>query len=114
MSTCCDDQSAGTIPTMPHTPGSRVPYSWDWTPAARVDAAPGATNWLDVGETIVEVSTTVTGETGITVESPYNFTPAGMVTAWVTATQSGLVTCNITTSLGKTQSRSIYLEVAPR
>jgi len=81
-----------------HDKDAKLDYAWDWT------------DWLGIGETIT--SQTVTGPAGFTVTN-VNVT-SGVVTAWCQTAVSGLLTCHITTSLGRQEDRSFFLLVQSR
>ena len=77
---------------------ARLDYGWNWSA------------WLAVGETITSHS--VTADTGITFDTVGATT--NVVTCWATATKSGLLTCHITTSQGRSDDRSWFLLVQNR
>lgn len=81
-------------------PSAVLDYVWNWS------------SWLGV-DTIA--SHTVTAATGLTVDSSAATTTA--VTAWLsggTAGQSYTVTCRIVTAAGRTDERSITIQVVER
>ena len=88
--------------TFTKDPDAVLDYAFDW-----------ATNWLATGETIS--SETVTASTGLTVVSTTE--NAGTVTTWLsggTASTAYTVTCQIVTSAGRTDDRSIIVVVQER
>jgi len=83
-------------------PDSVLDYALDW-----------GTYWLQSGETIS--SHTVTVETGLTKDSDSE--SDGIVTTWLsggTVGESYTVACEITTSLGRTDERTIMIHVDER
>lgn len=82
-------------------PDAVLDYMFDWS------------DWLASGETII--SHTITAETGIVVDSSTE--SAGKVTVWLfggTARTDYRVSCLITTSAGRTDERSIMIQVEDR
>lgn len=82
-------------------PDAVLDYMFDWS------------DWLASGETITDH--TITGETGITVDSSTE--SAGKVTVWLsggTAGENYKVACKITTSAGRTDERTIWIKVVER
>lgn len=87
--------------TMTKDPGASLDYSFDW----------GA--WLVDGDTITSAQVTVPD--GITLDGTTN--TASTVTAWLsggTAGESYMATCRITTAEGRTDERSIRINVRQR
>lgn len=82
-------------------------------PSAVLDWVFDWTDWLASGETITDH--TITGETGITVDSSTE--SAGKVTVWLsggTAGENYKVACLITTTAGRTDERTIWIKVVNR
>lgn len=82
-------------------PEAVLDYSWDWQ------------HWLEAGETITAASVTVPA--GLTKDSESNNTTS--VTVWLsggTAGESYAVTCEIETTEGRTDQRSITILVRDR
>lgn len=88
-----------TTDTYDHDPDARLDYSWDWT------------HWLAASE-LISAQTVTSLVSGITATAVTQAN--GVVTAWITATESGDVTCHITTSAGRQDDRSISLRVRSR
>lgn len=87
--------------TLPKDPAAFLDYAWDWSA------------WLSEGETITEFS--VTPPAGLTVEETTE--SQGRVTAWVSGGTAGRyypLVCQITTSAGRTDERTIILMVEER
>lgn len=88
-------------PTFPKDAASNLDYAFDWT------------NWLATGETIT--AQTITADTGITAAAPT--VSGGKVTTFISGGTSGQnygVRCQITTSAGRTDVRSLTIEVITR
>lgn len=82
-------------------PSAVLDWTFDWS------------NWLAAAETITDH--TITADTGITVDSSTE--DAGVVTVWLsggTARIDYRVSCLITTSAGRTDERSIMIQVEDR
>ena len=82
-------------------------------PSAVLDWVFDWTDWLASGETITDH--TITGETGITVDSSTE--SAGKVTVWLsggTAGENYKVACLIETSAGRIDERTIWIKVTNR
>jgi hypothetical protein len=82
-------------------PVAVLDFEWDWSA------------WLASGETISEASVIATS--GLTVNS--STVSGSRVSAWVsggTAGQSYAVKCQVTTSAGRTDARSITITVSDR
>ena len=82
-------------------PDAVLDYSWDWSA------------WLEPGETIS--SSTVTVTAGITLDSQSN--TAVRATAWLSGGVAGTLyqaTDRITTSLGRTDDRTLTIRVTNR
>lgn len=86
----------------PHAPGADLDYSVNWMP------------WLDSGETIA--TSDWTASTGITLSraAVVGSTMASVFAAGGVAGQSYVLTNTITTSAGRTDSRTITLRCAVR
>lgn len=95
----------------PGNPGISVTSTLTKDPGAALDWVFNWINWLGVSETISSFS--VTADSGLTVN--YSVSPASnFVVAWLSGGQTGneySVTCSITTSLGRTDNRSIIIKV---
>lgn len=90
------------LPVFLHDPQAVLDYKFDWSA------------WLEDGETIIAHQ--VTGD-GVTVDSSSVTDGGTSVTAWVsggTATVGSRVTCQITTTLGRVDERSMLLYVEDR
>lgn len=82
-------------------PDAVLDWSFDWS------------RWLDAGETITLATVAATGS--VVVDSTVTASP--IVTAWVsggTAGDTDSVTCQITTSDGRTDERTIRLSIRER
>ncbi len=82
-------------------PNAVLDYTWDWS------------NWLPAGDTIA--SKTVTATTGLTVASSSLTTTT--VTAWLSGGTAGTVysvACKIVTVGGRTDERTIEIQVVER
>jgi hypothetical protein len=87
-------------------------YSKD--PAAVLDYRFDWTLWLVGGETITDYTVTVSGA-GLVKDSDAE--DGGMVTVWLSGGTPGIrctVACQVTTSAGRTDERSIHLQVRDR
>ena len=92
-------------------PSATLDYVWDWR-AKTHGVADAVGDWLAVGETINTVS--VTASAGLTVKSYSELD--GAVTAWISggSMPRGSVACEITTSMGRVDERSIILVIVDR
>ena len=91
-------------------PEAILDYPFDWKPATN---GRGGKDWLADGETIV--SHTITVPTGLTLDSSSE--SDGIVVAWLsggTADMTYRVECKITTNMGRTDERSIWITVRER
>lgn len=82
-------------------PQAVLDYKWDWS------------TWLPTGDTIS--THTITAPTGLTVASSANTTTT--VTAWLSGGTAGntySVACKIVTTQGRTDERSILVQVDNR
>ena len=82
-------------------PSAVLDYVFDWT------------EWLATGETITDQ--TITADTGITVDSSTE--SDGKVIVWLSGGTAGInykVACLITTSAGRTDERTIWINVVER
>ena len=89
------------VTTMTKDPDAVLDYVFDWT------------DWLEVGETII--SNVITVGSGITKDSDSE--SAGIVTIWLSGGTHGsdyLVACKITTSLDRTDERTINIRCRDR
>lgn len=90
--------------TFTKDPIAVLDYAFDW-----------ATNWLDSDNSETISSHTITTETGLTKVSDSE--SAGVVTVWLsggTAGKNYTVACKIVTSAGRTDERSITIQVRNR
>ena len=84
-----------------HDPDAELDYTFDWS------------EWLATGETITD--STVTVSTGLVLESVGESSTA--ITAWITTnatTGRRSVACRIETSAGRTDERTIQINVQER
>jgi len=82
-------------------PDSTLDFAFDWS------------DWLDTHETVSDH--TITAENGITKDSDSE--SSGVITVWLSGGTAGnkyTVTCRITTSMGRTDERSIFISVKNR
>lgn len=80
-------------------PDAELDYSWDWTA------------WLADAETITTATVTV-APAGLTVEPATH--AAGVVTAWMSGGTVGTryqATCRVTTNQGRTDDRTMTIDV---
>jgi hypothetical protein len=95
-------------------PAATLDYVFDWAP--RTNARRWArSDWLEAGETID--TATVTAESGLTVDSSGITDTDTSVTAWLsggTADTDYEVVCQIVTSEGRTDERTITVKVRNR
>lgn len=87
-------------------PDAVLDFAFDWNNASKGP-------WLQTGETIS--SHTITVETGLTKDS--NSELDGIVTVWLsggTAGEQYIVACKVTTSLGRTDERSVLINCLER
>jgi hypothetical protein len=95
--------SADHIPVIDKSQNALLDYPFDWA----------GKGWLQAGETIA--SSTITVATGIT--NTLTTVLPGSVTAWLSGGvvgQTYLVTCNVLTSTGRRDERSIRLNIIQR
>jgi hypothetical protein len=99
------------------TPAGFLDFVFDWRAKThgRVDenGVLAPSDWLAEGETISAY--TVTATRGVEIDR--HTEDDGTVTAWVKNGEDGKrvrVTCHVTTSLGRQDQRSLWLEVTPR
>lgn len=92
------------IATYDKDPGATLDYSIDWS------------SWLPSGDTIDTATWTAT--TGLTVESsPAPSLAAGVATVWLSGGTAGTrytATCQVTTTAGRIDERSIAIVVKDR
>ena len=82
-------------------PGATLDYEWDWS------------NWLATDETIT--SATISAPSGLTLNSQSNTDTTA--TCWLTGGTPGVrysVVCHIVTTDGRTDERSIFIDVQDR
>ena len=88
-------------------PAARLDYKFDW---AALTNGSGSENWLQNGETIA--SYTVGAGTGITVDDHMLANNDTSVIVWLsggTVNARYAVTCQIVTTAGRTDERTIYI-----
>lgn len=88
-------------PTIDKKPAAILDYSFDWT------------DWLIGSDTISSHTVTVDASSGVTLQAT-NVTSGKIVTAWLaggTVGKKARVTCHIVTTGGRTDERSIYLNL---
>jgi len=93
-------------------PSAVLDYKYDW---AALTNGTGSSDWLAAGETIA--TRTVTVETGITKDSDAITDANTSVTVWLSGGTAGTeytVACLIVTSAGRTDERSILIQVEDR
>jgi len=91
-------------------PESVLDYAFDWRAMTHGTAT---SDWLETDETIT--SYTITADTGITADSSTE--SDGKVTVWLSGGTAGKwykIACLITTSAGRTDERTIYIQVQER
>ena len=89
------------LDNFPHDPDAVLDYAFDWS------------DWLESAETISSHEVTV--ESGITKDSDSE--SDGIVTVWLSGGTHGedyIVACEISTSLGRTDERSINIRCRER
>jgi len=98
--------------TFTKDPQAVLDYKFDW---AALTNGTGTSDWLQASETITSYA--ITADTGLTVDSS-SITDAGTsVTVWLSSGSEGnsyMVSCTITTSQGRTDERSIVIDVEQR
>lgn len=93
-------------------PDAVLDYKFDWANTTNGGSTP---DWLASGETIS--TRTVTVEAGLTKDSDSLTDSATSVTIWLsggTAGESYTVHCRIVTSAGRTDDRTVTIEVVER
>lgn len=104
------------IPTAFKDPGADLDFGFDLASPATQLSQP----WLAAGEVVTNLQ--VTADAGITIASPSINTnasgvPAALLLAWISGGVSGntyLVHFTFTTNQGRTDTRSISVQCAPR
>ena len=100
------------LKTFKKDPAAVLDYGFDLK--ALTHALPGALrDWLASGETVTAHA--LTAEDGLVVDSSSE--SDGLITAWLSGGTAGaryLVTCQFTTSAGRTDRRRIQVEVVER
>lgn len=97
----------------PKDPDAVLDYKFDWAPNTNGDTT--KTDWLASGETIS--TTTITADTGLTVDSSSITDTSTSVTVWLSGGTAGstyTVACLITTTASRTEERSIEINVINR
>lgn len=96
-------------------PDAVLDYKFDWR--ALTNGVAGAVgDWLGAGETI-STSSVAVSPAGLVVDSSTLTDSATSVTVWLSSGTAGadyVVTCRITTSLGRTDERSITIKARER
>lgn len=98
----------------PKKPNAVLDYRWDFAPTTNGSDTTKA-DWLASGETIT--SHTVTPDAGLTVDSSSRTDASTSVTAWFSGGTADVdydVVCNIVTSAGRTDGRTIEIRVRER
>jgi len=93
-------------------PGAVLDYKFDWKASTN---GTGDTDWLASGETISEHE--IDEDTGITVDSSELSDDDTSVTVWLsggTDKTTYAVRCEIVTSVGRTDERTMYILVEQR
>lgn len=93
-------------------PSAQLDYKFDW---AAFTNGTGSSDWLQDGETIY--SHTVTVATGLTKDSSVVADTNTSVIVWLsggTLNMKYAVTCQIVTTAGRTDERTIYMQVSDR
>lgn len=93
-------------------PAAVLDYCFDWKAETN---GTGESDWLASGETISSHSVTV--ESGLTKDSDAATDTNTSVTVWLSGGTDGddyTVTCQITTSAGRTDERSVTIKVRNR
>ena len=99
----------------PQDPDAKLPLYFDWKALTN---GTDTSDWLAAGETITAFK--VTADTGITIDQPV---PAALINGdtvvqvWVSGGTAGVryaVACKITTSAGRTDERTIFIDVYER
>ena len=99
----------------PQDPDARLDYYFDWKALTN---GTDTSDWLAAGETITAFE--VTADTGITIDQPV---PAALVNGdtavrvWVSGGVAGgryAVACKITTSAGRMDERTLFIDVYER
>ena len=101
-------------------PSAILDWAFDWKPLTH--GVSGATSdWLATGETIAvdsetgEKLITITADAGITVDSSTELD--GKVTVWLSGGTAGEwydIACKITTSAGRTDERTLSIQIQER
>lgn len=95
--------SAQPIATYTKDPAAKLDYSIDWS------------SWLPAGDTIASVAWTATGAT--VCGSPAPSVASGIATVWIEGGTDGTtatVVCQVTTTAGRIDERTIRLTVRER
>ena len=86
-------------------PIAKLDFGFNWRPEGE--------EWLATGETITDY--TITADTGLTVDSSTE--DAGVVTVWLSGGTVGEwydIACKITTSAGRTDERTLSIQIQER
>ena len=104
------------IPEFLKDPSAVLDYKWDWKSVANGSSEGDEIgNWLESGETIT--NHTITVPSGLTKDSSALADTDTSVVAWLsggTAWSDYVVVCQIVTSAGRTEERSIRILVRDR
>lgn len=101
------------MPTYKKDPDAVLDYKFDYKPMT--NGTGGRTDWLGASETIT--SHTITADPGITVGVNTITDSSTSVTVWLSGGSAGSsydVTCQISTSDGRTDDRTITIAVEER
>ena len=100
------------MPTYIKDPDAVLDYKFDWKALTNLT---GNTDWLDSAETISSI--TITAATGITVDSSSITDTSTSATIWLSGGTDGqtyTLACKIVTSAGRTDERTISIQVEER
>ena len=100
------------MPTYIKDPDAVLDYKFDWKALTNLT---GNTDWLDTSETISSI--TITAATGITVDSSSITDTSTSATIWLSGGTDGqtyTLACRIVTSVGRTDERTISIQVEER
>lgn len=93
-------------------PAATLDYAWNWAG----DPSRGVESWLADGESITSQEVTVPADSGLTVGTVS--ANGGVVTAWLSggtvATSAYPIVCRIVTNQGRTDERTLPLQVRDR
>jgi len=98
--------------TFTKDPDAVLDYKFDWMAKTNLS---GNTDWLETSEIISSII--ITADTGITVDSSSKTDSDTSATVWLSGGTDGItysVACKITTSLGRTDERTISIQAEER